>query len=178
MMFIIMVQPLIRLVMHWFWRFSLLLASISGNLLLAEEAFGGPQRGSTPSGGKSLPILGSSKSMDVSTPYGSHMKPIMDRIKASPDQRTKISSIVESYRSRIQPLRDEYKQKRQEFLTSMTSGGTAETIMTKQVELSHLSSEITSRYCLMRLEIRRQLSPQQILQFEAYARENGWNASR
>lgn len=116
--------------------------------------------------------------MDVSRPYGSHLKPILDRIKATSDQRTKISSIVEGYRSRIQPLREEYKQKQQEFLTSMTSGGTAETIMTKQVELSHLSSEINSRYYLMRLEIRRQLTPGQILQFEAYAREHNWNTTR
>jgi flagellar biosynthesis chaperone FliJ len=115
------------------------------------------------------------KGLDVSKPYGSHLKPILDRIKASDEQRTKISQIVESYRSRIQPLRDEYKQRRESFLASMTSGATAETIMTRQVELSHLSSEITSRYTLMRLEVRRQLTPQQILQFEAYARENGWN---
>jgi hypothetical protein len=169
--------------MHGFWRFSLLLASFSGNLLLAPGCLAGPQPNSPPNQKPSVtagstPIIGSSRTPDVTTPYGSHMKPIMDRIKATTDQRTKIGQIVESYRSRIQPLRDEYKQKRQEFLTSMTSGGTAETIMTKQVELSHLSSEISSRYCLMRLEIRRQLSPQQILQFEAYARENGWNSAR
>jgi hypothetical protein len=103
------------------------------------------------------------------------LQPILDRIKASPEQRGKIKTIVESYRAKIQPLRDEYKQKQQEFLASMTSGSSAETIMTRQVELSHLSSEITSRYTLMRLEIRRQLSPEQVLQFEGYAREHGWN---
>jgi hypothetical protein len=161
--------------MHRSGSFLLLVACFSGNLLLPSEVQAAPSAKPAATG---TPIIGSSKGMDVTTPYGSHLKPILDRIKATNEQRSKISQVVESYRSRIQPLRDEYKQKRQEFLTAMTSGGTAETIMTKQVELSHLSSEISSRYCLMRLEVRRQLSPQQILQFEAYARENGWNALR
>lgn len=115
------------------------------------------------------------KTLDVNKPYGSHLQPILDKIKANPSQKTKISQVVESYRTKIQPLRDEYKQKRQDFLISMTSGSAAETIMTRQVELSHLSSEISSRYTLMRLEIRRLLAPEQILLFEEYAREHGWN---
>lgn len=167
--------------MHRIWLFPLLLTGFFGTFLFAPAGFAGPQTGSAASPSNktsSVPVLGGSKGMDVSRPYGSHLKPILDRIKATPDQRVKIGSIVESYRSRIQPLREEYKQKQTEFLTSMTSGGTAETIMTKQVELSHLSSEINSRYYLMRLEVRRQLTPAQILQFEAYAREHNWNATR
>jgi hypothetical protein len=172
--------------MHGYWRFSLATVSISANLLLTAAALAGPTTTAvsvttgTPSDkptGSVFPVSNRG-GLDVNKPYGSHLKPILDSIKASTDQRTKISQIVESYRNRIQPLREEYKQKQQEFLTSMTSGGAAETIMTKQVELSHLSSEITSRYTLMRLEIRRQLSPQQILQFEAYARQQGWNKPR
>jgi Spy/CpxP family protein refolding chaperone len=166
--------------MHAFWRFSLLLCGVAANSLLAPDSFAGPQTKSQspPAGKTSVTAMSATKSVDVTSPYGSHLKPILDRIKATDDQRAKISHIVEGYRSRIQPLRDEYKQKRNEFLTAMTSGGTAETIMTKQVELSHLSSEISSRYCLMRLEVRRLLTPQQILQFEAYARENGWNSGQ
>lgn len=163
--------------MHRFWRASLLL-SVLANLLLSPNSIAAPQNkppSGTTSKGSVLPLT-TSKSIDVTSPYGSHLKPILDRIKATDDQRGKITHVVDGYRSRIQPLREQYKQKQNEFLTAMTSGGTAETIMTKQVELSHLSSEISSRYCLMRLEIRRLLTPQQILQFEAYAREHGWNS--
>lgn len=150
-------------------------AAFSVNLLLCCAVSAAPNAApATKTTALSAPILGG-KTIDVSKPYGSHLQPILDKVKANGDQKTKISQIVESFKSRIQPLRDEYKQKRQDFLTAMTSGGTAENIMTKQVELSHLSSEISSRYCLMRLEIRRQLTPQQILLFEDYARQNGWN---
>lgn len=177
--------------MHCFRRKFLPAAAITINLLLASTvgAVAAPQAAGVKAASTASPseprdkaatgatvLIGNSKGLDVSKPYGSHLKPILDRIKANSDQSSKIKHIVESYRSKIQPLREEYKQKRQDFLASMTSGGTAEIIMTKQVELSHLSSEISSRYCLMRLEIRRQLTPQQILEFEGYAREHGWNS--
>ncbi|HEY9793399.1 MAG TPA: hypothetical protein V6D22_23565 [Candidatus Obscuribacterales bacterium] len=113
--------------------------------------------------------------LDLSKPYGYHLEPILEKIQANTEQRQKISHIVISYRSTIEPLRDQYREKQQEFIGSMLSGGAAEMVMAKQVELGHLSSEITSKYCLMRLEIRRLLSPQQILQFESYGREHGWN---
>ena len=122
-----------------------------------------------------LPFENKSTAADVNKPYGSHLEPILSKIKASPDQRTKITQIVQSYKSRIQPLRDEYKLKRDEFIKYMVGGSTAELIMSKQLELGHLSSDMSSKYTLMRLEIRRLLSPEQVLLFEQYAREHGWN---
>jgi hypothetical protein len=113
--------------------------------------------------------------LDFSRPYGYHLQPILDKINASQDQRVKITQVVVTYRSTIQPLRDQYREKQQDFIGSMISGSAAEMIMSKQVELGHLSSEITGKYCLMKLEIRRLLNPQQILQFESYGREHGWN---
>jgi hypothetical protein len=113
--------------------------------------------------------------LDFSKPYGYHLQPILAKINANSTQRVKISQIVGSYRSSIQPLRDEYKEKQQDFIGSMMAGNTAESIMSKQVELGHLSSEITAKYCLMKLEIRRQLDPDQIRLFEDYGREHGWN---
>lgn len=107
-------------------------------------------------------------------PYGYHLGPILDRIKANAEQRQKISVIVESFRSTIEPLRDQYRQKQQEFIQSMTSGATDEAIMESQVELAHLQSQISSNYTLMRLQVRRLLTPPQIEQFEAYRREHGW----
>lgn len=172
--------------MHSPCRNLLIAAICAANLLMVTAAVAAPEPTSGANGdnggqGKvrgqvsvsNTVLIG--KTLDVNKPYGSHLQPILDKIQANPTQRVKITQIVESYRTKIQPLRDEYKQKRQDFLSSMTSGSAAETIMTRQVELSHLSSEISSRYTLMRLEIRRQLTPQQILQFEDYAREHGWN---
>jgi Spy/CpxP family protein refolding chaperone len=121
-------------------------------------------------------LMAKTPTLDVSKPYGYHIEPILKKIKANDDQRLKIKNVVQSYRSKIQPLRDEYKIKRQEFITVMTGGGASETIMAKQMELSRLASEITSKYTLMRLEIRRVLSPPQILLLEEYAREHGWNS--
>jgi Spy/CpxP family protein refolding chaperone len=123
---------------------------------------------------KTPPAAGGGK-LELNRPYGYHLKPILERINANPEQRDKIGHIVESYRSTIQPMRDQYKQKQQEFISAMVGGGSNETVMAKQLELGHLYSDIVSKYCLMRLEIRRLLSPQQILQFEAYGREHGWN---
>jgi Spy/CpxP family protein refolding chaperone len=131
-----------------------------------------PSTGAAPDS-KSNPV--SKNGIDVTKPYGYHLQPILDKINASAEQREKITQVVMSYKATIQPLREQYKGKQQDFIGSMISGGAAETIMSKQVELGHLSSEITSKYCLMRLEIRRHLTPQQILQFESYGREHGWN---
>jgi Spy/CpxP family protein refolding chaperone len=109
-----------------------------------------------------------------SKPYGSHLGPILDRIKANPEQRRKITVIVESFRSTLEPLRDQYREKQQEFIQSMTTGATDEAIMSSQVELAHLSSQISSNYMLMRIQVRRLLTPQQVVQFEAYRKEHGW----
>lgn len=122
-----------------------------------------------------LPFENRSTATEINKPYGSHLNPILTKIKATTDQRTKITQIVQSYRSRIQPLRDEYKIKRDEFIKYMVGGGAAEMIMSKQLELGHLSSDMSSKYTLMRLEIRRLLSPDQVVLFEQYAREHGWN---
>src|SRR5579883_333494 len=102
-------------------------------------------------------VLSKRSNLDVSKPYGYHLNPILERIKASNDQRLKISQIMQSYRFKIQPLRDTYMLKQQEFISSMVGGGSAEQIMSKQIELGHLSSEISSEYWMMRLEIRRLL---------------------
>lgn len=145
----------------------------------ADTAFAGNGRGLGSAPVLGVPgVFGASKTnLDFSRPYGYHLQPILEKIKASPEQREKIIVVVQSYRAKIQPLRDEYKLKRQEFVAVMTSGAPAETIMAKQVELSHLASEITNRYTLMRLDMRRVMNPQQILLFEDYARQHGWNAT-
>jgi hypothetical protein len=112
--------------------------------------------------------------LDLSHPYGYYLEPILEKIKATPDQRKRITKIVFSYKAKIQPLRDQYKQTKQEFWDGMLNGHPAETVMTKEIEMSHLESDIVSKYCLMRLEIRKNLKTDQIIVFEQYCRQQGW----
>lgn len=157
------------------WATGLLLATLLSARSVAADPPAQPAAAAPANDGKPTALAGSNSKIDVSKPYGYHLQPILDKIKATADQRQKISQVVQSYKSTIQPLRDQYKVRQQEFISLMVSGGAAESIMAKQVELGHLSSEITSKYCLMKLEIRHWLTPQQILQYESYGREHGWN---
>ncbi|MBI4533884.1 MAG: hypothetical protein HY711_08035 [Candidatus Melainabacteria bacterium] len=112
----------------------------------------------------------------LKAPYGSHLEPILQKIGATPEQRKRIAEIVMSHKPRIEPLRQEYKQKSQEFLTCLVSRKPAEDIMASQGELSQLYSVIVSQYNLMRLEIRRLLTPEQRVVFEEYRRQQGWSS--
>lgn len=115
------------------------------------------------------------KSNAFNKPYGYHLTPILNHIHANNDQRTKITSIVQSYRSKIEPLRVLYKQKSQDFLNSVTSGLSSDLILNKQLQLGQLYANITSQYCLMSLEVRRLLKPDQIVLYEEYKQHQGWS---
>lgn len=112
-----------------------------------------------------------------SKPYGSYLAPILEHIHADPDQRTKITAIVQSYRGRIEPLTLEYKQKNQEFLANVLHGQAPELIMGEQTALGRLYSEITLYYCQMSLEVRRTLNPEQIVRYEEFKRQQGWTSN-
>gem|GEM_PF-2858273 len=107
-------------------------------------------------------------------PYGSHLQPILERIQASPEQRRKISEIVSNYRPKIDPLRQEYREKSKEFIEFIIEGKPAEVIMARQGELNNLYGVIVTEYSMMSLEIRRNLSPAQCRQFEQYRKQQGW----
>jgi hypothetical protein len=49
-------------------------------------------------------------------PFGYHLQPILEAIKASPEQRKKITAIVEELRPTIEPLRKKFKEKQTSFL--------------------------------------------------------------
>lgn len=107
-------------------------------------------------------------------PYGYHLKRILIKINATPPQQEKIGAIVESHRPKLEPLREEYRQKSEEFLTLICTGKPAEVVMTRQNQLNQLHNEIISEYCVMRLEIRRLLQPNQWELFQDYSRQQGW----
>lgn len=147
---------------------SALLAAAAGTASLAQDT--------RPDGTKpaSLPgVVAGGKSFKK--PYGAHLEPILKVIEATPDQRKKITDVMAGYRPKIQPLREQYNHKRDEFLKSLCDGKEAEVIMSQQVELGHLYSDIISQYTCMRLEIRRFLTPKQILLFEQYRKQQGWS---
>lgn len=116
-------------------------------------------------------------SNQFSKPYGYYLLPILDYVHANKDQRDKISAIVQSYRSRIEPLSTEYKQKNQELLNNLSQGGSSEAIMGQQTHLGRLYSEITLYYCQMSLEVRKNLAPDQIVLYEEFKRQRGWAAT-
>lgn len=112
-----------------------------------------------------------------SKPYGFYLNPILEHIHANPDQRTKITAILQSYRGRLEPLRNEYKQKNQELLNKLSHGDKPEEIMNEQTHLGRLYTEITTNYCQMSLEVRKQLDPGQIVLYEEFKRKQGWRSS-
>lgn len=107
-------------------------------------------------------------------PYGYHLSPILDHIHANPAQREKITEIVSGYRSKIEPLRIIYKQKSQDFLSAVTKGLPSDLILSQQMQLGQLYSDINSQYCLMSLAVRRLLKPDQIVLYEEYRKTQGW----
>src|SRR5581483_11602207 len=106
------------------WATGLFVAALLSIRSVAAEPPAQSAPVAPPTDGKPVLTGGSSK-IDVTKPYGYHLQPILDKIKASPDQRQKITSIVQSYKSTIQPLRDQYKVRQQEFISLMVSGGAA-----------------------------------------------------
>ncbi len=110
----------------------------------------------------------------LSKPHGSHLEPVLQKIRANPNQRTQITVIVASYRPKIEPLRQEYRQKSQEFIDYIVTGQPAEKVMARQDELNQLYGAIVTHYSMMRLEIRKLLSPDQSKLYDDYRRQQGW----
>ncbi|MBY0549605.1 MAG: hypothetical protein K2W95_20170 [Candidatus Obscuribacterales bacterium] len=150
-------------------------------LIASSASIADPDDKDTPS--KSSPAknaAGTAKSPaePFSRPYGSHLQAILDTVSATPEQRSSITAVVEAFRPKIDPLRQTYNQKRQEFLTGITTGLSSDQIMVKQTDLSQLYSDISCQYCRMSLEIRRQLRPEQIVQYESYRMKQGWGRKK
>ena len=115
------------------------------------------------------------KQHSMSGQYGQHLEPILIKIKASADQRVKITAVVTSYRPKIEPLRQEYREKSQQFVNFLVTGQPAETVMARQGELNKIYSTIVTQYGMMQLEIRKYLSPDQTRLFEQYRCQQGWS---
>ncbi len=106
--------------------------------------------------------------------YGSHLEPILKTINASPDQRDKISAVVNEFKPKIEPSIVKYREKRDQFLQSMITGKASEDIMSKQDEMNQLSSQINNQYMVMNLKVRKLLKPDQIEPYENYRKKQGW----
>ena len=110
--------------------------------------------------------------------YGSHLEPILVKISATPEQRKTITGILTTYKPKVEPLRQEYRVKSQEFLDYIVQGKPADVVMSRQGELNHIYSAIITQYSMMRIEIRKQLTDQQCVQFEEYRRKQGWTSHK
>ncbi len=118
--------------------------------------------------------LSISTTPSMSAKYGSHLEPILKTINASPDQRDKISAVVNEFKPKIEPSLAKYREKRDQFLQSMISGKASEDIMCKQDEMNQLSSQINSQYMVMNLKVRKLLKPDQVEPYENYRKRQGW----
>ncbi|CAN5474547.1 hypothetical protein BH10CYA1_BH10CYA1_50050 [soil metagenome] len=127
----------------------------------------------SPADNSSMPANASSTSKPYGQ-YGSHLEPILKTINASPDQRDKISAVVNEFKPKIEPSIVKYHEKRDQFLQSMVSGKASEDIMSKQDEMNQLSSQINSQYMVMNLKVRKLLKPDQVEPYENYRKKQGW----
>ena len=109
--------------------------------------------------------------------YGSHLVPILNTVNATSEQRQRITEIFVSHKPKIEPLKQEYRQKSQEFIDCIVSGKPSELVMYEQSELNRLHGQIASQYSLIQLEIRKVLTPQQWKMFQEYKQKEGWRTS-
>lgn len=122
-------------------------------------------------------VLGGRPKDAFTKPYGYYLNPILQHIHANPEQKVKITAILQSYRGRLEPLRTEYRQKNQELLNKLSHGDKPEAIMDEQTHLGRLYTDITLYYCQMSLEVRKCLSPDQIVLYEEFKRKQGWRST-
>lgn len=113
---------------------------------------------------------------DFSKPYGSHLGPILDTIKASPEQRKSITAIMEEFRPKIEPMRAKFREARDTFLNGMMTGKSGEQIMSAQQEMERTRTAIGDEYMVVRLRVRKLLTPEQIPLFEEYRKKQGWRS--
>lgn len=110
--------------------------------------------------------------------YGYHLRFILQAIQATPIQSEEISSIVEACRPRIEPMRKEYREKSDEFLSFIISGKPDDVVMSRQSELNQIHNSIVGEYVVMQLKIRRLLSPAQWEQMQKYDQQQGWSSPK
>ena len=107
-------------------------------------------------------------------PYGYYTPFILNAVKATDDQRKKITAIVEELRPTIEPLRKKFKEKQAVFLGGMATGASAEDLLCAQRELGQIRGEINDQYLLLRLRVRKLLDPAQQNAYDDFLAKQGW----
>jgi len=120
------------------------------------------------------PVRVASASTIGTTPYGSHLEPILKAVSANATQRKEITDLVEEFRPKVEPLKQMYKDTQNQFLSAMETGRPPEELMLKQQEMNGLYGRIVNEYCAMHLKVRKLLSPTQCEQYEKYRSQQGW----
>lgn len=107
-------------------------------------------------------------------PFGSHLEPILKAVGASDDQKKTISEIVQDFKGRIEPMRKKHDELRDEFLSSLTSGKSGDTIIATQAEFNRVHSDLSAQYLALRLKVQQVLTPEQNEKYKIYREKQGW----
>ncbi len=118
--------------------------------------------------------VGTKSSSDGS--FGSHLEPILKTVNASDDQRKSITAIVDDFKVRIVPLKKRHDELRDQFLKSLTSGETGETVMATQSDFIRAQNDLNAQYLALRLKVQQVLSPEQNEKFKEYRLKQGWKS--
>lgn len=110
-------------------------------------------------------------------PFGSHLEPILKVVSASDEQRKAITEITEDFKTRIEPLRKKHDELRDQFLNSLSSGQSSETIMANQAEFNRAQGELHAQYLALRLKVMKVLTADQNQKFQEYRKQQGWNSN-
>lgn len=135
-----------------------------------------PASSIAPPGARTTKSLPANES--INKPYGSHLGPILTHISANNEQRDKITAIVQNFRPRIEPLKNQCSELNRTYLNAVIRGAPSEAIMEQQSKLSQVNQQMCAQYCLMSLEIRRLLTPDQVRLYEEYRQRQGWSCKR
>ncbi|MBX9667142.1 MAG: hypothetical protein K2X93_05960 [Candidatus Obscuribacterales bacterium] len=107
-------------------------------------------------------------------PFGSHLEPILKAVGASDEQKKTISEIVQDFKGRIEPMRKKHDELRDEFLSSLTSGKSDETIISTQAEFNRVHNDLSAQYLALRLKVQQVLTPDQNEKYKVYRDKQGW----
>lgn len=106
--------------------------------------------------------------------FGSHLEPILKTVSATDDQRKSITAIVDEYKVRVTTLRKRHDELRDQFLKTLTSGESGETVLATQSEFIRAQADLHAQYLALRLKIQQVLTSEQNEKFKEYRLKQGW----
>lgn len=120
-------------------------------------------------------VLFAAASAQAKEGKGRRFKKMAQELDLSEEQIKEIKTIRKSYRSDLKALREKRKKQKEELKKLMSSGEKGESFQQKakqaQAEAQRTGNELHSKRFEMMLEIREQLSPDQIKEFKEFRKQ-------